>query len=280
MNAALHVREASLPLPAGGGRLRYRQVGAGPAVLMLHGWALDLDQWAEVADALADSFRVVRIDRPGFGESSGVASSEADVRAIAATVAALGLAPVALVACSQAGRGVLRYALSAGPDVSALVLDGAPLEGFVPGPDAEHAAPVAELAAILDRDGAAAVQRALAAHAFFRLRCTDAAATAKLAAMLNRYDGRDLQSTAVDPPVNVAARLGELPMPALIVNGEFDTPHRRLMGDALAYGLPRAERIVIGGAGHLAALEKPRDYAALLREFLVRHLQPTGRMTS
>jgi pimeloyl-ACP methyl ester carboxylesterase len=28
-----------------GARLRYRDAGSGPAVLLIHGWTLDLDMW-------------------------------------------------------------------------------------------------------------------------------------------------------------------------------------------------------------------------------------------
>jgi pimeloyl-ACP methyl ester carboxylesterase len=302
MNAVLRDPDRYLDAGPGLERIRYRDSGAAvarepaagsdaargtaddpadgastPAVLLLHGWALDLGQWDDVADALANAFRVVRIDRPGFGESSGAPSAEADARAIAATVDALALAPVALIACSQAGRGALRYALRAPRAVAALVLEGVPLEGFAPGPEAEDAAPIAELTSLLERQGLGAVRTALAAHAFFRLHGADAATNARLASMLGRYRAADLVTAAADAPVNVAARLAELTMPTLVLNGEFDTPHRRLMGEALAYGLPRAERTVLNGAGHLAALERPREYADLLRGFLLRQLNHIGR---
>jgi pimeloyl-ACP methyl ester carboxylesterase len=103
--------------------------------------------------------------------------------------------------------------------------------------------------------------------------------------MLQRYSGADLGpmpaagivpwhsiAPATAPAPNVAARLGELTMPALVLNGEFDTAHRRLAGDAIAYGLPRAERAVLAGAGHLACLDRPGEYAGRLRDFLALHL--------
>ncbi len=256
-----------------GATLNYVDEGAGPCVVLVHGWALDLDQWSQVATALRDAFRVVRFDRPGFGRSGGTPSIEADTRAIAAVVDALGLRCVALVGASQGARSVLRFALERPATVAALVLDGAPLEGALPGPRVEDTAPLDQLATLATAGDLQAIRVALATHPFFRLRSADAEAAARVGAMLQRYSGADLPVAAAAAPVpNVAARLGELTMPALVLNGEFDTAHRRLAGDALAYGLPRAQRAVLAGAGHLACLDRPGEYAGRLRDFLTRHL--------
>ena len=59
-------RELQLP----GARLRYRDEGAGRAVVFVHGWTLDLDVW-EPQPPLAAELRVVRYDRRGFGLSTG-----------------------------------------------------------------------------------------------------------------------------------------------------------------------------------------------------------------
>ena len=47
-----------------GVRLRYRDEGAGPAVVFLHGWALDLESWQPQADELRSAFRIIRLDCP------------------------------------------------------------------------------------------------------------------------------------------------------------------------------------------------------------------------
>jgi pimeloyl-ACP methyl ester carboxylesterase len=278
-------------LPFEGAPLHFRDEGAGPPIVLVHGWALDLEQWSQVAAALRDAFRVVRFDRPGFGRSGGSPSIEADTRAIAALVAGLGLGRVGLVGASQGARSVLRYALDSPATVAALVLDGAPLEGALPGPRVEDTAPLDQLAAMAAAGDLQAVRDALATHPFFMLRSAEPGAAARLREMLQRYSGADLGppprasasrtvgSAPAPVPVrtpapapNVAARLDELTMPVLVLNGEYDTAHRRLAGDALAYGLPRAERAVLAGAGHLACLDRPGEYAGRLRDFLTLHL--------
>ena len=50
--------------------LRYREVGRGEPVILIHGYARNIDDWARVADALASTHRVLAIDVRGFGKSS------------------------------------------------------------------------------------------------------------------------------------------------------------------------------------------------------------------
>lgn len=49
--------------------VQYKDEGKGPVVLMLHGWGASAATFDDVAKHLQSSFRVVRIDFPGFGGS-------------------------------------------------------------------------------------------------------------------------------------------------------------------------------------------------------------------
>src|SRR3954471_16433956 len=50
-------------------RVAYREQGAGPAVLLLHGWPTSSFLWREVMEPIAEANRVVAPDLPGFGGS-------------------------------------------------------------------------------------------------------------------------------------------------------------------------------------------------------------------
>ena len=54
-----------------GVRLRVRESGEGETLILIHGWALDLDMWSPQFAALSQSYRLVAFDRRGFGLSSG-----------------------------------------------------------------------------------------------------------------------------------------------------------------------------------------------------------------
>ena len=49
-----------------GARLRWRKEGGGPALVLLHGWALDLSSCNLLAPLLATRFTVLSFDRRGF----------------------------------------------------------------------------------------------------------------------------------------------------------------------------------------------------------------------
>ena len=56
--------------------LRYRDIGRGEAVVLLHGYARSLDGWTDIADSLARTHRVIAFDARGFGQSTKSADPE------------------------------------------------------------------------------------------------------------------------------------------------------------------------------------------------------------
>lgn len=50
--------------------IRYREVGHGDPVILVHGWARNSDDWAAVAESLSSTHRVIAMDVRGFGKSS------------------------------------------------------------------------------------------------------------------------------------------------------------------------------------------------------------------
>ncbi len=60
-------------VPFKGGKIRVKDEGRGPEVMLLHGYLESLDIWDGFADRLAHNHRVVRIDIPGHGQSDAVA---------------------------------------------------------------------------------------------------------------------------------------------------------------------------------------------------------------
>jgi pimeloyl-ACP methyl ester carboxylesterase len=58
--------------------LAYRELGAGPPVLLLHGWPTSSYLWRDVMPAIARHNCVVALDLPGFGGSSKPADMRYD----------------------------------------------------------------------------------------------------------------------------------------------------------------------------------------------------------
>ena len=94
-----------------GATLRVRSVGAGPAVVLVHGWALDLDMWRGPIDALADRYHVIAFDRRGFGCSSGVPNIQHDVHDIERLLDCFEISRAAIVGTSRAGSVAIKTSL-------------------------------------------------------------------------------------------------------------------------------------------------------------------------
>jgi len=253
----------------GGARLRYRDEGRGPAVLLLHGWTLDLEMWNPQVAELRDSFRLIRLDRRGHGLSSGIPAPERDAEDLAALCAHLGLIRVALLGMSQGVRGALAFAANAPERVNALILDGPPTLDT----PAVAEVPLARYVTLLRTHGIEALRREWARHPLMQLRSSDPATGALLAAMLQRYAGNDLQhSSAADPLAAAHMSLDSITAPTLVLSGEFDLPARLHAARQLAARLPHAELAMVANAGHLPNLDSPHAYSELCRAFLSRHV--------
>lgn len=256
---------------ADGVRLRFRDQGEGPAVVLLHGWTLDLEIWEPQASELARGLRVIRPDRRGFGLSEGTPDAAADSADLEALLDHLRVAQAALVGMSQGARAAMAFALRHPGRVPALVLDGPPgaAAGLATGDEEDYS--FDEFRRLAQSAGLTAFRDAWHGHPLLRLHGGDAGGRELLARVLARYPGRDLLAGAPAPATTVApAALGRLAMPVLVVNGEFDTRRRLLAGDHLCRALPHAERALVPGAGHLANLDNPAAYNEVIRSFLRR----------
>ncbi len=249
-----------------GVRLRYRDEGAGPAVILVHGWTLDLEMWEPQVAALRRDFRLVRVDRRGHGLSGGLPDTNRDAADLAALCRQLGITRCSLIGMSQGARAVLGFASAAPQCVAALILDGPPALESGESDDV----PVAEFQALARTAGMGAFRREWARLPFVQLFTRDARAHALLAAMLERYPGHELLQAT---PASGAAALPlqQLQTPTLILLGEHDSPRRAQSAKFLCSQLPDAQRVVIGDAGHLPNLDQPARYSDLCRAFLARH---------
>lgn len=111
-----------------GTAIRYKELGAGRPVILIHGWPLSCDSWDAVMMALAEaSMRAIAYDRRGFGRSDHAASGyDYDTFAddLADLIAELALdQDIGLAGFSMGGGEVARYlSRHGGKGVSAVAL--------------------------------------------------------------------------------------------------------------------------------------------------------------
>ena len=134
--------------------------GSGPALVLLHGWGLNLRIWDGLAAALSERFRIIAVDLPGHGRSawlperSSLEEQAAQVRETVAGVAgecsllgwSLGGQIALQLAAADARRATCPVRAGAAAAIHRLVLV-ATTPRFVAAPDWPHGAPAERLAA-------------------------------------------------------------------------------------------------------------------------------------
>jgi 3-oxoadipate enol-lactonase len=267
---------AVLALP--GARLVYEVTGVGPAVVLVHGFGLDMRMWDPQAGQLAARFRVVRYDCRGFGASGPFDPAVPYTHAgdLIALLDHLGIGGAVLAGLSFGGRVVLQAALAAPARARGLVLLDAVLDG-VPW-DRRSADAMDELARQVQAGGVPAGRAAWLAHPLFAAARQRPDLAAQLAAMVAGYPGQhwlgqDPHRPGPPRPIEV---LEDVTAPALVVAGAQDVPGFREMSAVLARRIPGAEYHVVADAGHMVNMEQPAAVNDLLNRFLDRLAPAAG----
>jgi pimeloyl-ACP methyl ester carboxylesterase len=250
-----------------GASLRVRSAGEGPAVVLVHGWALDLDMWQAQIDLLAHRYRVLAFDRRGFGRSSGVPSIQQDVDDIDRLLRSFAISRVAIVGMSQGARVALRWALKHPEQALCLVLDGPPAEGWSQSLDTREI-PIDDYRRRVRSEGLDAFRGMWLQHPFMQLRTSAPQAHQLVREMASRYPARDLLMGELPQlPLLSERDLMRLNVPTLVLSGECDSAQRRSSASELARALPDAQLKVMPSVGHLAALDDPTAYVRTLQDF-------------
>ena len=242
-------------------RLTAQRRGAGPAVVLVHGFTQTGRSWDPVAEHLAGRFEVVTVDAPGHGASTDVG---ADLVVGAGLLGDAG-GRATYVGYSMGGRLCLHLALTRPELVERLVLISATGGIDDAGDRAARRASDEQLAAAIERDGVDAFLRRWVDQPLFatlpdpglddRRRNTVAGLASSL-----RLAGTGTQEPLWD-------RLPGLTMPVLLVAGSLDAKFVAA-AERMAALIPDVTLAVVDGAGHTVHLEQPAAFLTVLDAWL------------
>ena len=250
--------------------LAYDVTGQGPAVVLLHGFSLDLRMWDEQVPPLSRRFRVLRSDRRGFGRSAlpepGVPfSTSEDLRSLLAYLEIPKVHPVGL---SAGGGLAVNFALEHPGLVDRIVLVDAALDGFEWSRDWTESWNRIEEAA--QREGVGAARHLWLSHPLFAPAREQPEVAKRLAEIVRDYSGwhwlHDTVAQGMDPPA--AKRLESVMHPTLVLIGERGIPDFRAIARLLADKIPGARAEVIPRAGHMLNMESPSQFDQSVLRFL------------
>lgn len=117
----------------------YEDVGAGPAIVFIHGHSLDLRMWNyQVEEIAAAGFRVIRYDVRGHGKSGAPGAGytwDNYVRDLAELLDQIEISTAHVVGCSMGGGIALAFTLAHPKQVRSLTFVDTILPGFSYSPD-------------------------------------------------------------------------------------------------------------------------------------------------
>lgn len=272
-------------------KLHVQSIGAGPDIVLLHGWGLHADIWHDVAQQLAMRFRVTLIDLPGHGRSTPMHVNEGheySLQHVAACVAEVAPPHAAWLGWSLGGMIAMRVAMTSPQRVAALILVASTPQ-FVRGNDWPHAMDVAVLESFslaLQENYAQTLQRFLALVAYGTLPLATLAhpcASQTRGAAQEQDTLRRLRSAAARHPPQYEALHGglailrdarlrpclrQLTCPVQIISGERDTLVPCEAGYVLQAQIPDARLHVMMAAGHAPFLSHPAEFINCVNGFL------------
>jgi 3-oxoadipate enol-lactonase len=252
-------------------RIDVRIEGSGSCVVLIHGFPLTKQMWDDQIAALAPHARVVAIDLRGMGDSSvtpGPYLMETLAGDVAAVLDALDVRRATLIGHSLGGYVSLAFARMYVERLERLALVCSRIDADTP----ERAQARREQADDAERSNSSA-------------RIIDAMANATLAPQTRerRHDivEKFKKIAEKNDPRGLAAMLRgmamrdsaediarEFEVPVLVVAGQFDPLVPVEQASKTAEAFPAGSLEVIGGSGHVPALEAPDQLSACLRRFI------------
>lgn len=265
---------AAFQLPDGR-RVAWREAGAGPPLVLVHGWSGSSAVFTEAMEEFSRDFRVLAPDLRGHGSSdAGEGYALGDLAADLFTwMDALDLRDASLLGWSLGGQAVMAAFPSLRPRVRRLLLVGT-TPRFTAGEGWIHGLPEGQVKAMA-RDLRRNYLKTMGD--FFALQFAGEE--------IPRVRYREIVEFAVrggrlpDPGVALASletlrvadqrrQIEGVDAPVLVVHGDGDRIVPPGAGAFLASHLPNAKLATVAGAGHAPFLSRPQEVFQLWRDFL------------
>jgi 2-succinyl-6-hydroxy-2,4-cyclohexadiene-1-carboxylate synthase len=256
--------------------------GAGPPLLLLHGFTGNAATWESHRAALAGRATTIAVDLIGHGASDVPADAarygmDCCVADLLAVLDRLEIGRISVLGYSMGARVALHLALAAPARVARLVLEsGSPGLADEPERSARRASDEA-LAASIERDGVEAFVARWEQLPLFASQNnlpTETRSALRWQRLHNSARGlaNSLRGMGAGAQVSLWGCLGEIDSPALLIVGALDEKFCRI-GRAMADAMPHACLAIVPRAGHAVHLERPQEFDRLVAAFVVENVR-------
>ena len=238
-------------------------------VILSHALGQDSAMWDLVANELAATCRVICPDTRGHGRSA-LPTGALSLDDLADDAARLidevaGGEPVIWVGLSMGGLIGQALALRHPGKLKALVL-----ANTTSGYDAAGRAALQQRIQTVEQEGLEAVAEGTMARFFSEaFRASQTAAVQRHQRLLLATDPEGYTACAAAlGDADMAARLGQIRVPTLLLAGGEDTSTPLAGMQAMAAAMPHAECVTLPGCAHLSAVEQPWAFTDLVQAFI------------
>ncbi len=243
------------------------EMGAGQPLILFHSLLSDRASFDLIAPGLAEHFRVIVIDLPGFGDSIAVAGGLSDIAdAIAIFVRGVAGSEKAILLGNGFGTFLSLQLAIRHPDlVERLVLAGCGARFSEPGREAFR-----KMASIAESKGLAAI----ADTAMRRLFAPDFQEAHpelmrdRREAFLRTDPGVFRQACDILSVLDLREEAARLPVPVMVLAGEQDEATPPEMAVELAEILPDSMLKLLPGCAHVPPLQAPEQFLDKVAPFL------------
>ena len=253
--------------------------GAGPALVLLHGFTRDHREWEPLLPCF-DHYRTIRVDLIGHGKSDSPDaatrySMSHAVDDLMALLHHLEIERTALLGYSLGGRVALHLAVEAPELLWALVIESSSPGIEDPGERAARATSDEKLALSIERDGVEAFVERWQSQPLFASQSRLPAAvleSQKRQRLANSAGGlaNSLRGMGAGAQQFLLPQMAAIDVPALFIAGELDERYAAL-AHRMASEVPGAASQIIEGAGHTTHLEQLETFAEAAGRFLALH---------
>jgi 3-oxoadipate enol-lactonase len=261
-----------------GATIWYEEAGEGKPLLHIHGSAFGHRNFEKLTPLVADSFRVIDFDLPGYGQSHGgppASGFEDTARQVAEFIAALGHERVHVHGTSFGAMIALTLAAKHAKSVDRLVLSC-----FLARYDKAARMMRSTWKRAARDSGMEAVADLTAVAGFARAFYETAGAEDQLASMREAFSRTTVDafvaSTEMIESTDLSPLISRVWTPTLLLAGAEDnmTPFRPAASGVgmakLASSMEWSQKSVIENSGHYLVLEQPDVVAELITKFLNR----------
>ena len=266
-------------LAVNGAALNVETSGAGPALVLLHGFTGSAQSWAPHIPALSAGHTTIAVDMLGHGGSDAPADAdryriEHAASDILVVLDRLGVGRAVVLGYSMGGRVALYLGTVAPDRAAALVVESGSPGIADPAARRARAAQDAALAEVIERDGVAAfVDRWERLPLFATQAGLPHEARTRLRAQRLRHPAHGLANSlrglGQGSQPSLWERLPRLATPTLVVAGALDTTYAARAREMCRL-IPDAQLVVVPDAGHTVHLERPDAFQRGVLEFLAR----------